>query len=150
MSNEITIREALMSDLDALLPLVDAYRAFYKQESDLESTRSFMRNRLQSPMTNVFLAEGKFGIVGFAQVFETYSTVRLAPMFILEDLFVDPQQRGAGVGTALLQRVVEFAKKRGAGGMFLETAHDNETAQRVYDRAGWTRETEFYKYNAPL
>jgi predicted GNAT family acetyltransferase len=34
--------------------------------------------------------------------------------------------------------------------MFLETAMDNVTAQRVYARAGWSREGRFYKYNAPL
>jgi len=144
------IRKAGLGDLDALLPLVNAYRAFYKKAADPDGTRSFMQARLEKGTSIVLLAQLNAAVAGFAQIFETFSTVRLAPMLILEDLFVDPAQRGAGVGTALLQRAVEYAKERGAGGMYLETAQDNATAQRAYERAGWTREDEFYKYNAPL
>jgi ribosomal protein S18 acetylase RimI-like enzyme len=58
--------------------------------------------------------------------------------------------RGHRIAGALLAKAVEHARNDGASGMFLETAYENVTAQRVYEKAGWTREGRFYKYNAPL
>jgi ribosomal protein S18 acetylase RimI-like enzyme len=84
------------------------------------------------------------------QLFKTYSTVHLANAWILEDLFVAPQFRRRGIAEALLSAALKHARDDGASSMFLETAYDNETAHRVYERAGWTREERFYKYNAPL
>ena len=67
---------------------------------------------------------------------------------MLRDLFVVARARGGGVATQLLSRAMQYAREIGAVGMFLETAINNVTAQRVYERAGWTREAQFYKYNA--
>lgn len=144
------IHKATINDLDALLPLVNGYREFYKREANADATRTFLAGHLSDGTSIIYIATRSGTAVGFVQIFPTFSTVRLAHVLILEDLFVDPKQRGSGVATALLARAMEYAKEIGAAGMFLETARDNETAQRVYERAGWTREGEFYKYNAPL
>jgi ribosomal protein S18 acetylase RimI-like enzyme len=98
----------------------------------------------------MFVAWDDRRAVGFVQLFRTWSTVRLGPAFVLEDLFVEPAARGSGIADALLERALAFARERGATGMFLETALDNERAQRVYERNGWKREGRFLKYNAPL
>lgn len=58
--------------------------------------------------------------------------------------------RHAGVGSALLSRALQHVRSDGASGMFLETAHDNAAGQALYEKAGWTREGRFIKYNAPL
>lgn len=84
------------------------------------------------------------------QLFKTYSTVYLCTSWILEDLFVDPAHRHTGVGSAPLGHAMEHVRLDGAGGMFLETAHGNVAAQALYEKAGWTRERHFTKYNAPL
>jgi ribosomal protein S18 acetylase RimI-like enzyme len=76
--------------------------------------------------------------------------VHLCGSWILEDLFVDPAYRKSGVATALLERALQHVRDDGAGSMFLETANDNYAAQAVYEKAGWTREGRFLKYNAPL
>jgi ribosomal protein S18 acetylase RimI-like enzyme len=76
--------------------------------------------------------------------------VRLAPVLILEDLFVEPEHRMHGVARSLIHAAVAYARETGAAAMFLETAVDNERAQRVYEREGWRREEQFHKYNAPL
>lgn len=133
-----------------LLPLVRGYRVFYEQEPDAERERAFMEARLREHTSVVYVAEIDGEAAGFMQMFRTYSTVRLAPAWILEDLFVEPSYRKHGVATALLQTAVSHAKDDGACGMFLETANDNVTAQRVYEAAGWTREGRFLKYNARL
>lgn len=147
---DFEIRAAAVSDLEALLPLVQAYRVFYKQKPDRQRERAFVEKHLRDSASVLYIAETEATAAGFMQLFKTYSTVHLAASWILEDLFVTPEQRGRGIASALLVKAVEHAQRDGASGMFLETAYDNATAQRVYERAGWTREGRFYKYNAPL
>lgn len=150
MTEDVVIRRAGTADLEALLPLVRAYREFYERPADAAREREFMRGHLESGTSIVFVAQMGDALGGFAQLFPTYNTVRLAPALILEDIFVEPHRRGNGIATALLERATGYARETGAAGMFLETARDNLTAQRVYERNGWTREDRFYKYNAPL
>jgi ribosomal protein S18 acetylase RimI-like enzyme len=139
-----------MADLESLLPLVQAYRVFYKQQADPYAERAFVEKHLRDATSTIYIAEADGEAAGFMQLFKTYSTVHLANAWILEDLFVSPKFRRRGIAQALLAAAVKHARDDGASGMFLETAYDNETAQRVYERAGWTREGRFYKYNAPL
>lgn len=148
--SETIIRKTTLDDLEALLPLVRAYRVFYRREADAQRERAFIESHLRSGSSCIYVAEVDGSAVGFMQLFPTHSTVQLAPSWVLEDLFVEPEHRKAGIASALLQRALEHAEETGACGMFLETANDNETAQRVYERAGWTREGRFLKYNAPL
>lgn len=146
----LEIRIAGIDDLQALLPLVQAYRVFYKQQPDPDRERAFAEKHLRDLTSCIYIVEENGEAVAFMQLFKTYSTVHLANSWILEDLFVKPELRGRGIASALLATAVEHARKDGASGMFLETAYDNETAQRVYERGGWSREARFYKYNAPL
>jgi len=143
---------ATIDDLDALLPLVTAYRVFYRQSPNEERERELIDRNLREGRSTVLLARhAESGeAIGFAQLFRTYSTVWLGPSLLLEDLFVTPGLRRSGVATALLEASVAYAREIGAVGMFLETAMDNEAAQAVYERAGWSREGRFYKYNAAL
>lgn len=148
----LEITRATVDDLEALLPLVTGYRVFYEREPELAGERAFVERNLRDGRSTIFLARDAEGrsTVGFVQLFQTHSTVCLGPQLILEDLFVIPEARGGGAAMKLIERAEAYAREIGAVGMFLETAMDNETAQRVYERAGWTRENRFYKYNAKL
>ena len=147
---DVRVRLAESGDIDALLPLVSAYRVFYRQQPDSSRERAFVESHLRNASSTIYVAESNDTIVGFTQLFKTFSTVHLSCAYILEDLFVRPEYRGAGIATALLERACRHAADAGASGMFLETAFDNKIAQRVYERCGWTREDRFFKYNAPL
>jgi GNAT superfamily N-acetyltransferase len=141
---------ATMDDIDALMPLVAGYRTFYGQKNDAFSERAFIVHRIRTGSSHILIARGGGEALGFAQLFPFFSTVRLGPALILEDLFVEADARKRGVATALLDAALTHAHSINARVMFLETAVDNERAQRVYERNGWTREAQFYKYNAPL
>ena len=145
----ITIRHATPKDAPALLPLVQAYRVFYDQQPDPQREREFIEGHLRKHTSVIYLAEADGVAAGFMQLFKTYSTVHLCGSWILEDLFVDPQYRHYGWGRALLSHALQHVRADGAGGMFLETAHDNHAAQALYEKAGWVREGRFIKYNAP-
>jgi ribosomal protein S18 acetylase RimI-like enzyme len=145
------VRRATLDDIELLLPLVRGYREFYEQQHDASRERAFIEDQLKNGTSIVFLAFDEAGsAIGFTQLFPTFSTVHLSPAFVLEDIFVAPDARRTGIATKLLEAAVRFACQSDASGMFLETAMDNTTAQRVYERNGWTREARFFKYNAPL
>jgi GNAT superfamily N-acetyltransferase len=150
METTVTVRRASMADLEAILPLVSGYRRFYEQPEDPAGERRFAVKHLRDASSVVFLALHDGQAVGFVQLFESWSTVHLAPVLILEDLFVAEDRREQGIATHLIKAALVFAREAGAAAMFLETAADNRRAQAVYEREGWRRETRFIKYNAPL
>jgi GNAT superfamily N-acetyltransferase len=145
MSFEII--RASFEHLDTLSVLFDGYRQFYRQPPDVEAARAFLQARLANEESVIFLASGEPGGMGFTQLYPTFSSVSMKRLWILNDLFVAPHARKLGVGEALLERARTFAGETGAKGLMLETAVDNLTAQRLYERLGWERETEFYMYN---
>lgn len=144
------IARASIDDLDTLLPLVSGYRNFYGRPTDADAERAYMSAHLTHGTSIVFLARVDGDAAGFVQLFPSFNTVRLRPALILEDLFVAPDARRAGIASALLDAALGYARETGAAVMFLETAYTNTAAQALYERSGWTRENEFYKYNAPL
>jgi GNAT superfamily N-acetyltransferase len=143
----ITFIRATLDHLAILAPLFDAYRQFYKQPSDLAGARQFLSERLANDESVIFLALGEDAGLGFTQLYPSFSSTSMKRLWILNDLFVVPEARREGIGEALLERARQFAIETGAKGLMLETATDNLTAQRLYERLGWQRETEFYVYH---
>jgi GNAT superfamily N-acetyltransferase len=143
----VAIVRASLDHLDLLAPLFDGYRQFYQQRSDPDGAQAFLRERLASDESVVFLALRDTIGLGFAQLYPTFSSVSMKRFWILNDLFVAPEARRQGVGEALLERARQFAVETGAKGLMLETAVTNTPAQRLYERMGWQRDTEFYVYN---
>jgi len=142
-----SIRRAGLQDVDRLVPLFDGYRRFYGQPSDLIAARRFIGDRLARGQSVVWIAEDHDGkMIGFVQLFPTFSSVLVAPMYVLSDLFVMPAARRCGVGTRLLHAAVEAARAAGAARLELATAVDNMAAQRLYESLGWKRDNEFYQY----
>ena len=71
----------------------------------------------------------------------------LARTFILNDLFVAPDHRRSGVGSALLRAAVEHARSLGAVRVSLNTDVQNAPAQATYEARGWKRDREYYAYH---
>lgn len=150
MTERSKIYRATLSELEALVPLFDAYRVFYAQPSDPELARSFLRERLSQNDTVIFLAVREGRAVGFTQLFPSFSSVSARRLWILNDLFVTPEARGSGVARALLERARAHAVETEAKGLVLSTAVDNKPAQRLYEALGWTRDEAFYTYDLTL
>ena len=141
----ISTHRAKPADLDALVPLFDAYRQFYDQSSDLERAREWLRSRLRFGESVVLVAMRDGAMVGFTQLYPMYSSVRTARTWILNDLYVDANVRRSGVGRALLEAASAFAREDGAKGISLETTQDNEPARGLYRAAGWNEDaTQWY------
>ena len=146
MNPNLKIAAAGPADVDNIAPLFDGYRQFYKQASDLEGCRKFLHERLTRGESVVFMALLNGRAVGFTQLYPSYSSISIKPLWVLNDLFVAPGQRIHGVGSALLERARQHALATGAKGLTLATAIDNLTAQHVYEKLGWQRDTAYYHY----
>lgn len=70
--------------------------------------------------------------VGFVQLFPLFSSTRLARYWLLNDLFVHPDQRGKGVSKALIERAKVLSRETNACGMYLETGKDNNIGNKLY------------------
>lgn len=144
----VAVRQATVFDLDLLAPLFDAYRQFYRQPGNLDLARRFLIERFQHNESILFVAEGTDGsAAGFTQLFPSFSSLSAARIFILNDLFVRPGARRRGVGSRLLAAAVRFARSMGAVRLTLSTEATNAAAQALYEREGWSRQTDFYVYN---
>lgn len=143
----ITIIQATNERLDDLVPLIDGYRQFYRQPSDLDGARRFMRERFAKGDAHVLLAlDDDNHAVGFAQLFPVPSTTGLAARWILNDLFVLPGARRQGAGSALLEAARELARTHGVPQLMLRTQVENETAKARYHALGWQRDEAFDTY----
>ena len=150
MNADLQIVTAGPSDVGRIAPLFDGYRQFYKQPSDVDACRRYLHDRLTRGESVVFLASLDGRAVGFAQLYPTFSSLSLKPLWVLNDLFVAPGERTHGVGSALLEHARQHALSTGAKGLSLATAIDNFTAQRVYEKLGWLRDTAFYHYSLTI
>ena len=149
-AQDIHIRQATITDIDIVVPLFDAYRQFYRQPSDPERARRFLLDRLSNNQSVIFLAFADSTAIGFTQLYPSFSSGAMASIFVLNDLFVAPAARRCGAGSALLQAAAEYAKGAGALRLVLSTELTNLTAQALYERSGWKRDTVFCTYELPL
>jgi ribosomal protein S18 acetylase RimI-like enzyme len=153
--SQIAVRQAGIDDLDRIVLLFDAYRQFYRQPSDTDLARSFLRQRFQRNESIVFVAlepagETDRSALGFTQLYPSFSSALARPIFVLNDLFVVPEARRRSVGSRLLRIAAEFGRQAGAARLQLSTELDNASAQALYESSGWQRDKTFCSYTLPL
>jgi ribosomal protein S18 acetylase RimI-like enzyme len=144
------LSEAAVDDVEGLADLFDAYRRFYGRSADVTSARCYVQERLTDGPTRFFVERKEREVRGFVHLLPSFDTLAMRPMWILEDLFVEPSARGEGIGAALLTHAEQFAREAGASRLTLSTAHTNVVAQRLYERHGWVLDTEFRHYHRSL
>jgi GNAT superfamily N-acetyltransferase len=132
--------------LDGLSKLFDQYRVFYDQTSDIEAAKIFLHERLQCKDSVIFIAMDAKCIVGFTQLFPSFSSVSMRRTWILNDLFVEESYRKQGVAKLLMGEAQEYAHKTGAVRITLATQITNNAAQNLYASLGYRRNDEFYHY----
>lgn len=136
----IAISKVGINDLGVLLPLLRAYCDFYEVAPRDDRLVSLCRGLIEDPGEGVQLIARDRGIViGFATIFWTFSTLVASRIGVMNDLYVDPEARGRGVGAALIEACRGECRKRGAAKLSWDTAPDNATAQRLYERTGAER-----------
>lgn len=146
----VSARSAALEDIERLVPLFDADRRFYGQARDMALAREFLTDRLVRAESHIVMAsstnEPSWPALGFAQLYPSFSSIRCRRALVLNDLYVAPEHRGAGIGLALLSQARDLAAGLGATSISLQTAVDNEKAQGLYARFGFVRDEHFLSY----
>jgi GNAT superfamily N-acetyltransferase len=148
----VSIRDATIDDLPALLPLIRAYADFYESSPSDAGVEEMARSVIALPEDQAFLlvaTDDSDSVVGFAACCWKWSSLRGARIVILDDLFVRPESRGGGFADALIESVADVARRQGAPVVTWLTAEDNHRAQAVYDRVGGQPET-YIEYELEL
>lgn len=146
------VQKATPEHLDKLAPLFDAYRVFYKKDSDLQAAITFLEERLSKDESVVFMVYDGEKAVGFTQLYPLFSSVSMAPLWLLNDLFVDPAYRGQKIGKQLLEAAKDHCKVTNAKGVSLETEKTNLIGNQLYPKMGFVvdREHHFYFWENPI
>ena len=120
---------------------LDPDRFISATEQTAQRYGAFLGTQIATPDVVVLVAEREGTVVGY-----TYATVEgndymslRGPAGVLQDIVVDPDHRGHGVGRALLDATLAALKARGVPRIVLSTAERNESAQRLFARAGFRR-----------
>jgi GNAT superfamily N-acetyltransferase len=145
--SSITVRQAVLSDLEELAVLFNKYREFQGQAGDLPAAQDFLRARFNHGESVIFVAHRVSEPAGFAQLYPSYSSVSLARVFVLNDLFVHESGRRKGVASKLLEAVEDYAWSLGAVRVTLNVARNNEHGQALYEALGWRRDRQFHMFH---
>lgn len=154
---EIRIQRALLQDYRLVADLFNKYRIFYGQAPDLLLAEQFIKERLEKKESVIFLASGEINgaseVLGFTQLYPSFSSVRAQKNWILNDLYVEEAYRKTGVARLLMKTALLFAREEQGSSMQLETAPDNVAAQRLYETLGFKRQpsaSEYFLYSLDL
>lgn len=140
------IIKATIENLEQLLPLFEAYRKFYKQNSNIDAAHDFLSNRFKKKDSILFMAfNNEKEAIGFTQLYPTFSSVTMEQTYILNDLYVTSNSRGNKVGEKLLDHAKQFVINNNCKGLTLETDFNN-LAQKLYERLGWEKDTNVLHY----
>lgn len=137
----LTVRAARRDDAEALLLLIDALADYERLDPpDAEAKRRLIRDGFEQTPPRfwvylVFTAE-KDTPLGYAIVIETYSSFLARPTLYIEDLFILPDARGTGAGSALFRYLAGEAHRRDCGRMEWVCLNWNELAINFYERRG--------------
>ena len=143
------VRKAKKKDLEQLSILFDKYRIFYKRKGDVATAKQFLKKRMKRKESVIFVAEERDELIGFTQLFPIFSSTNMMRTWLLNDLYVNEKSRGVGAATALLNAAKQFGKETNSKWLLLQTASDNFTAQKVYEKNGWAKETDIF-YRADI
>jgi ribosomal protein S18 acetylase RimI-like enzyme len=102
---------------------------------------AFLVSQLDDADVVVLVAERGGGVLGYTYAsVEGYDYMSLrGPAGVLNDIVVDPPERGRGIGRMLLEATIDELKTRGVPRVVLSTAEQNEAAQHLFARAGFRR-----------
>ena len=138
----IDIEQARLEDLDELVRLFEAYRAFYRCELDAVAARAYLGARLRNGESTVFLAwqNGDAGrrAVGFTQLYPCWASLR-PPSWILYDLYVDASARRSGVAQPCSAPSRTHARPARVSSRLKRCRQ--HLPQALYESTGWKRDS---------
>ncbi len=134
----LRIETATADDIPSIVHLVKQLAIYEKLAGQMVASEDDFRRALFSPQANVdaLMAFADGSPVGFALYFYTFSTFLGRRGIYLEDIFVEPEFRGKGIGKALLGRLARIAQEQNCGRMEWSVLTWNQPSIDFYHRLG--------------
>jgi ribosomal protein S18 acetylase RimI-like enzyme len=141
------VRKASVEDLLAVASLFDAYRVFYKQESNLQASRRFISERILQGDSVILVSKDDDGtLTGFVQLYPLFSSVQMKKLWLLNDLYVDPMYRGLRISIMLIDCAKQLVAETNAAGLILETSKSNTIGNNLYLRTDFKLDLDHNYY----
>jgi ribosomal protein S18 acetylase RimI-like enzyme len=148
--NKPSYRQATIHDLQRLVPIFDSYREHFEQEKNPLLVERFLFEKFEHLESVIFIAEQQNEVIGFAQLYPTFSSLTLQRVWLLNDFFVAKEFRDCGVGTKLFGRVKDFSILTKSKGIELSVEHTNKRAWSFWEKQGFKLDEEFRYYFSKL
>jgi ribosomal protein S18 acetylase RimI-like enzyme len=133
-----TVSEELVAALARLVPQLSS--------SAEAPTREELEAIVASPATTLLVARDDDGAIVGSLTLALFRTPTGARAWI-EDVVVDHDVRGRGIGEALVEEAIRLAAEAGSRTVDLTSRQSREAANRLYEKIGFrTRETNVYRY----
>ena len=142
----IAIRRIEARDETRWRELWDGYCRFYEREPDDAVTRHTWARIMDaaSPIDAIVAEPAQGGVIGIANYILHENTATLGPVCYLQDLFVDPGRRAAGVGQQLIDWLVAEMTRQRWSRLYWNTKENNYRARGLYDK--YTPHSGFLRY----
>ncbi|HUD51943.1 GNAT family N-acetyltransferase [Parvibaculum sp.] len=124
------------------------YLAFYKTELWPEVSDDTFERILSGVLIGIVAVDENDAPLGFAHALLHQGTWSPKLLCYLEDLYVREEARGRGVGRALIEALADRGRNEGWLRLYWQTARDNETAQKLYDKLA--ARTDWLRYDLDL
>jgi GNAT superfamily N-acetyltransferase len=133
----LTIRPATVADAPLIRRFIGELAAFEKEPHAVKTTEADIARDGFGPSSEfrALVAEWDGKPIGFALFFPYYSTWRGRGLY-LEDLYLEPEFRGRGIGQALFARLARIAQQEGRKFMKWAVLGWNQNAVKMYSRLG--------------
>ncbi len=143
----LIIRKAVLQDSELILKFIRDLAEFEIMSNDVVADADKIRNTIfcENPAAEVIIAEWCGNPVGFALYFFNYSTFLAKRGLYLEDLFVNPEFRGKGIGKSLLSEIARIAVENNCGRMEWSVL-DWNPARKFYEHLGAASQNEWLVY----
>ena len=143
----IEIIPASQQNLKQVASLFDQYRVFYNMSSDIAAAENFIQKRIAQQDSLIFLAFKQSAAVGFMQIYPSFSSMAMLPIWILNDLFVCSSARQTGCAKKMMMYLQERAKNHGIFSIKLATENTNYKAKALYHGLGYQLNQNFSHYS---
>lgn len=141
MSAAVALRPATPADVELIYALIVELATYERAPDEVTGTPELLHEALfgVDPSAEAIVAELDREPAGFAVFHGTFSTWECRPGIWLEDLYVRPALRSAGIGAHLVEAVARVAAQRGCTRLEWNVLNWNEPALGFYARLGAQR-----------
>ncbi len=144
------IIKANSAAIDDLALMFDRYRQFYQMDSNITAAKHFISDRLSLHDSIIFMCYTADKAQGFAQIYPSFSSVAMRRTWTLNDLYVNKEERRAGVARLLLNHTLEEARQAEIFSVKLVTAKENLIAKSLYQSLGFQQNGRFDSFSIRL